>query len=69
MFEADPDVDFSVFLVPCSTPILTRYFFSLCRRLPCMHLFHQVCVDQWLATSKKCPICRVDIETQLGSDS
>ncbi|CAI5787859.1 E3 ubiquitin-protein ligase RNF165 isoform X2 [Lacerta agilis] len=39
------------------------------RRLPCMHLFHQVCVDQWLATSKKCPICRVDIETQLGSDS
>ncbi|XP_068521351.1 E3 ubiquitin-protein ligase ARK2C isoform X3 [Anas acuta] len=39
------------------------------RRLPCMHLFHQVCVDRWLATSKKCPICRVDIETQLGSDS
>uniref|UniRef100_A0A8C3K4Z1 RING-type E3 ubiquitin transferase n=1 Tax=Calidris pygmaea TaxID=425635 RepID=A0A8C3K4Z1_9CHAR len=39
------------------------------RRLPCMHLFHQVCVDQWLATSKKCPICRVDIETQLSSDS
>ncbi|XP_053557051.1 E3 ubiquitin-protein ligase RNF165 isoform X2 [Bombina bombina] len=39
------------------------------RRLPCMHLFHQVCVDQWLATSKKCPICRVDIETQLGADS
>ncbi|KAL9822070.1 LOW QUALITY PROTEIN: E3 ubiquitin-protein ligase ARK2C-like [Geothlypis trichas] len=38
------------------------------RRLPCMHLFH-LCVDQWLATSKKCPICRVDIETQLGSDS
>ncbi|XP_064296016.1 E3 ubiquitin-protein ligase ARK2C-like [Phalacrocorax carbo] len=39
------------------------------RHLPCMHLFHQVCVDQWLATSKKCPICRVDIETQLGLDS
>lgn len=35
------------------------------RRLPCMHLFHQICVDQWLATSKKCPICRVDIEAQL----
>ncbi|XP_068609213.1 E3 ubiquitin-protein ligase ARK2C [Brachionichthys hirsutus] len=36
------------------------------RRLPCMHLFHQGCVDQWLATSRKCPICRVDIETQLN---
>ncbi|KAK5611192.1 hypothetical protein CRENBAI_020452 [Crenichthys baileyi] len=39
------------------------------RRLPCMHLFHQGCVDQWLATSRKCPICRVDIETQLNPDS
>ena len=33
-----------------------------CRRLPCMHLFHIECVDQWLATNKKCPICRVDIQ-------
>ncbi|XP_051950965.1 E3 ubiquitin-protein ligase RNF165-like isoform X2 [Xyrauchen texanus] len=39
------------------------------RRLPCMHLFHQACVDQWLGTNKKCPICRVDIETQLSPDS
>ncbi|KAL7844874.1 hypothetical protein SRHO_G00234130 [Serrasalmus rhombeus] len=39
------------------------------RRLPCMHLFHQACVDQWLATSRKCPICRVDIQTQLSPDS
>ncbi|XP_059894338.1 E3 ubiquitin-protein ligase ARK2C-like [Gadus macrocephalus] len=39
------------------------------RRLPCMHLFHQGCVDQWLATSRKCPICRVDIETQLHPGS
>ena len=32
------------------------------RRLPCMHLFHIECVDQWLPTNKRCPICRVDIE-------
>ncbi|XP_060715111.1 E3 ubiquitin-protein ligase Arkadia-like [Tachysurus vachellii] len=39
------------------------------RRLPCMHLFHQLCVDQWFLTNKKCPICRVDIEAQLSSKS
>lgn len=41
----------------------------LARRLPCMHLFHQLCVDQWLLTNKKCPICRVDIEAQLSAES
>ena len=34
------------------------------RRLPCMHLFHIACVDRWLGLNKRCPICRVDIETQ-----
>lgn len=35
------------------------------RRLPCMHLFHVECVDQWLTTNKRCPICRVDIEDHM----
>ena len=35
------------------------------RRLPCMHLFHVPCVDQWLGLNKRCPICRVDIESQI----
>ena len=29
------------------------------RRLPCMHLFHVECVDQWLNQNKRCPICRL----------
>lgn len=49
--------------------LIFAVFFINDRRLPCMHLFHQVCVDQWLITNKKCPICRVDIEAQLPSES
>ena len=38
------------------------------RRLPCMHLFHIECVDQWLPTNKRCPICRVDIESKSNAE-
>ena len=31
------------------------------RRLPCMHLFHEECVDQWLGQNKRCPICRYGV--------
>lgn len=32
--------------------------------LPCAHLFHHKCIDEWRKTSTACPICRQDQESE-----
>jgi len=29
--------------------------------LPCKHEYHSECVNEWLASSKKCPVCSQDV--------
>lgn len=31
------------------------------RKLPCDHLFHPECIDQWLLNEKNCPFCKAEI--------
>mmetsp|Transcript_73853 Transcript_73853/g.171303 ORF Transcript_73853/g.171303 Transcript_73853/m.171303 type:complete len:303 (+) Transcript_73853:45-953(+) len=31
------------------------------RTLPCLHRYHQHCIDEWLTRHRECPICKRDI--------
>lgn len=33
-----------------------------CRKLPCDHVFHASCVDEWLRRCTDCPICKCNID-------
>lgn len=40
------------------------------RTLPCLHRYHQSCIDEWLCRSPECPICKRNItELDLPPDS
>lgn len=38
------------------------------RTMPCLHYFHQSCIDKWLLTrSRTCPVCKFDIRKNYNA--
>lgn len=37
------------------------------RFLPCMHIYHRECIDDWLVRSFTCPSCMEPVEAALLS--
>ena len=35
--------------------------------LPCMHIYHKECVDDWLVRSLRCPACMEPVDAALLS--
>ncbi|XP_062510132.1 RING finger protein 11-like [Corticium candelabrum] len=35
------------------------------RLMPCMHIYHRDCVDDWLIRSFTCPTCMEDVDIQM----
>lgn len=45
----------------CSICLHTYSLNQKVRILPCMHYYHSNCIDKWLHSSSKCPICQHDL--------
>jgi len=31
------------------------------RKLGCSHIYHKLCIDEWLLKDKKCPVCKIEV--------
>jgi hypothetical protein len=36
--------------------------------LPCAHIYHKQCVEEWFANNKTCPLCKAEVTSQLPDD-
>jgi len=35
-------------------------------KTPCNHVFHTPCLVEWISRKDECPVCRANIEKNLG---
>ncbi|CAK0867006.1 unnamed protein product [Prorocentrum cordatum] len=52
--------------VVCREPMLPQ---ERCRRLPCLHLFHEECIDRWVRVKPTCPLDNMRLEDMLAAQT
>jgi hypothetical protein len=53
----------------CSICLTEMVAGDTCRRLPCLHIFHQECVDRWFLRKEKCPLDNLELKAMLRMQS
>eukprot|EP00195_Chlamydomonas_chlamydogama_P015016 CAMPEP_0202908006 /NCGR_PEP_ID=MMETSP1392-20130828/44507_1 /ASSEMBLY_ACC=CAM_ASM_000868 /TAXON_ID=225041 /ORGANISM="Chlamydomonas chlamydogama, Strain SAG 11-48b" /LENGTH=956 /DNA_ID=CAMNT_0049597119 /DNA_START=64 /DNA_END=2934 /DNA_ORIENTATION=- len=59
--DAEGDDGLADFEVVCAVCLGDYEAGEMVRKLPCKHLFHQSCIDQWMEGQATCPICRTSL--------
>ncbi|OQS02139.1 WD domain-containing protein [Thraustotheca clavata] len=56
-------VSSALICVNMECPVCLLGFNETCAyvELPCSHVFHRVCVEQWVCKSPTCPVCRLEL--------
>lgn len=57
----------SCFLCRCVICMLDFVYGDPIRFLPCMHIYHMDCIDDWLMRSFTCPSCMEPVDAALLS--
>jgi hypothetical protein len=52
----------------CSICMMEYETGEVLRLLYCNHVFHKVCVDQWLVRNATCPMCRATVDKEKGEE-
>lgn len=60
-----PPADSSVTQATCMVCLCDFQIADECRRLPCNHVFHTACVDEWLLRCTDCPLCKMNVDRAL----
>ncbi len=56
------ETDERVLTLSCSVCLEVYAVEEQVKTLPCLHMYHAKCIDEWLANDSACPVCKTPID-------